>query len=87
MDYRSRTLVNPSNNENDPNDNDHHIYGDDESDANKEFKRLLCEKIPINDSIWRMRTCKTKEFFKEPYLNIISEITSMISCLSFLNTI
>jgi hypothetical protein len=83
LDYRSEPLVNPSNNENDPSDNGHHLYGDDENDANKEFKRLLCEKIPINDPIWRMRKFKKKEFFQEPYLNIISEITSMISFLSF----
>ncbi len=77
MDYRSRILVNPS-----KNDNSHCIYGDDESDANKEFKRILCQKIPINDPIWRMSTFNEKEFFQEPYLNIISEIMSMISFLS-----
>ena len=75
MDYRSEPLVNPSNNEHDPNDNDHHIYGEDENDANKEFKWLLWKKIKANDPIWKSDSFDIEKFLEEPYLNIIEEIS------------
>ena len=55
--------------------NENHQYDDDENDANKEFKRLLCEKIKAHDPIWKMKRFKSQKFFKEPYLNIINEIS------------
>jgi hypothetical protein len=52
-----------------------HYYGEDS--ANKEFKRLLREKIPKDNEIWSDGDKFVPEKFKEePYLSIINEIKS-----------
>ena len=58
-----------------------HSNDDNENETNREFKRLLCEKISANDQIWSIDSFDMQKFDEEPYINIIKEILGwLFSC-------
>ena len=53
-------------------------------DANEEFKKLLCEKIPKKDKIWSDGDkFDIEKFLEEPYLGKVNKITSKYNAKSF----